>query len=111
MTGYTYILASKRNGTLYVGVSDNLERRVREHTQRVFKDCFTARYHVYCLVYYEIHKNIEDAMLREKKLKQYQRKWKLELIERHNPEWLDLYSSLLEKTGSSVVAFGNPEDI
>ncbi len=86
---YVYILASKRNGTLYVGVTSNLEKRMWEHKNNLVKG-FTAKYCFHVLVYYEISSSIEEAILREKQLKKWNRKWKLELVERVNPEWKDL---------------------
>lgn len=87
---YVYILASKRNGTLYVGVTDSLKRRGYEHKHDV-NDGFTKKYGVHKLVYFEEFQNINDAILREKRIKKWNRKWKLELIEKMNPEWKDLY--------------------
>ena len=86
---YTYILASKRNGTLYVGVTSDLVRRVCEHKNHMIKG-FTERYNVNMLVYFEQTADIREALQREKQLKKWNRKWKLELIEKFNPEWGDL---------------------
>lgn len=86
---YMYILASKRNGTLYIGVTNNLERRISEH-QRNITEGFTKKYHVHHLVYYETTNDINSALQREKQLKKWNRKWKLELIEKNNPVWKDL---------------------
>ncbi len=86
---YVYILASKRNGTLYVGITNNLSRRIYEHKSSV-NESFTKKYKVYNLVYYEETSDIESALTREKQLKNWQRKWKLDLIEKNNPEWKDL---------------------
>ena len=86
---YVYILASRRNGTLYIGVTNNLERRVSEHQQGLVEG-FTKKYRVHHLVYYETTSDIEAALQREKQLKKWNRKWKLELIEKENPEWKDL---------------------
>jgi putative endonuclease len=85
-----YILASKRNGTLYIGVTNNLARRVYEHQEKLVEG-FAERYKVFMLVYYEIHGNIEAAIQREKQLKKWNRAWKLRLIEKHNPDWVNLY--------------------
>ena len=88
-----YLLASKRNGTLYIGVTSDLVKRVWEHkTNRV--DGFTRRYKVHRLVWYELHDTMTSAILREKRLKNWKRKWKLELIEENNPQWLDLYAQI-----------------
>ena len=91
---YVYILASKRNGTLYIGVTSNLIQRIWQH-KNGFVDAFTKKYSVKKLVYYEEHGNIMSAIRREKRLKEWQRKWKLELIEKANPDWNDLYLSII----------------
>lgn len=91
---YVYILASQRNGTLYVGVTNDLMRRVYEH-KKYFKEGFTKRYEIDRLVYYEIFEYIYNAIEREKLLKRWRRKWKLELIEKDNPNWVDLYYQLI----------------
>jgi len=91
---YVYILASKRNGTLYIGVTNDLLRRVLQHKNKVVSG-FTARYNVNMLVYYEQTENVESAIQREKQLKFWQRKWKLRLIEEFNPEWKDLYIEII----------------
>lgn len=91
---YVYILASKRNGTLYIGVTDNLQKRIYEHKNELAKG-FTKLYQVHMLVYYEVFKDIKEAILREKRLKTWKRIWKLQLIENNNPQWNDLYSQLL----------------
>ena len=88
-TYYVYILASKRNGTLYVGVTNNLEKRIYEHKNDLIKG-FTSRYGVHTLVYYEETNDINTALQREKRLKKWNREWKLELIEAVNPYWNDL---------------------
>lgn len=89
-----YMLASKRNGTLYVGVTSELVKRVWEHKHNVVEG-FTNQYDVHLLVWYEVHETMESAIMREKALKEWKRAWKLRLIERENSEWLDLYLSLL----------------
>jgi len=86
---YVYILASKRNGTIYIGVTNSLERRLYEHKNGLI-DGFTKRYQVNTLVYFEQTESIESAIMREKQLKGWTRDKKLNLIERFNPEWLDL---------------------
>lgn len=91
---YVYILSSKRNGTLYIGVTNDLIRRVYEHKNNLI-DGFTKKYSVHTLVYYEQTENIETAITREKRLKKWYRKWKIELIEKNNPEWNDLYEELI----------------
>ena len=89
-----YILASKRNGTLYVGVTSELLKRVWEHKNDVVEG-FTRRYGVHALVWLELHESMESAIAREKAIKEWQRAWKLELIEKANPEWRDLYFDLI----------------
>ena len=91
---YVYILASKRNGTLYIGVTNGLIRRVYEHKTGLI-DGFTKKYNVHLLVYYERFDDIKSAIQHEKRLKKWNRKWKLELIEKDNPEWKDLYEDLI----------------
>ena len=88
-----YILASKRNGTLYTGVTGNLPKRVWEHRNNSI-DGFTKRYEVHMLVYFEEHGDMEAAITREKQIKKWNRAWKLRLIEGKNPLWQDLYASL-----------------
>ncbi|PJA01461.1 GIY-YIG nuclease [bacterium (Candidatus Gribaldobacteria) CG_4_10_14_0_2_um_filter_41_16] len=90
---YVYILASKRNGTLYIGVTSDLKKRVYEHKNDLIEG-FTKKYRVHMLVFYESTNDIESAIRREKQLKVWKRKWKLELIEKSNPEWRDLYNDL-----------------
>ena len=91
---YVYILASKRNGTLYIGITNNLVRRVYEHKNNMI-DVFSKRYNVHHLVYYEQVENIESAIQREKTIKKWRRDWKVELIEKNNPLWIDLYDELI----------------
>ncbi|MGE3540243.1 MAG: GIY-YIG nuclease family protein [Candidatus Tectimicrobiota bacterium] len=88
-----YILASKRNGTLYIGVTSELATRVWQHKNDVV-DGFTKRYCVHQLVWYELHDTMESAITREKALKNWKRVWKLELIETSNPGWQDLYATI-----------------
>lgn len=88
-----YLLASKRNGTLYVGVTSDLVKRVWEHKSHVV-DGFTKQYGVDHLVWYEVHETMESAIQREKALKEWQRAWKLKLIEENNPDWEDLYGTI-----------------
>jgi putative endonuclease len=87
---YVYILASKRNGTLYIGVTNNLKRRLDEHKNDL-NEGFTKKYQVHNLVYFERTNEIFMAIAREKQLKKWKRKWKLNLIEKFNPRWTDLY--------------------
>jgi len=89
-----YILASDKNGTLYVGVTSDLIKRIWEHKNNVVPG-FTNRYGVHDLVWYELHDSMESAIAREKAIKEWKRQWKLELIEHQNPEWKDLYQGLV----------------
>jgi len=88
-TYYVYILASKRNGTLYAGVTDNLQRRIYEHKNNLVKG-FTQKYNIHNLVYYEQTNDINVAIEREKQIKSWSRNKKLVLIEKDNPAWYDL---------------------
>ena len=88
-----YILASKRNGTLYIGVTSNLIQRVWQHKNGQVEG-FTKRYNVHQLVWYELHGTMESAIIRENRLKDWKRNWKLALIEKQNPDWLDLYERI-----------------
>jgi putative endonuclease len=90
---WVYILASKIGGTLYIGVTNDLVRRVYEHKQGLVEG-FTRKYEVYRLVYFEQHSDIEAAIRREKRLKKWNRAWKIRLIEEANPKWVDLYPSI-----------------
>ena len=91
---YIYILASRRNGTLYVGVTSDLLKRIYEHKQDIV-DGFTKKYHVHTLVYYEVHNDIQVAIEREKQIKKWNRRWKMRLIEEMNSEWRDLYNEIV----------------
>ena len=91
---YVYILASKINGTLYISVTSDLIKRVWQHKNKLVEG-FTKKHKVDKIVYYEIHSDIESAILREKQLKKWKRTWKIRLIEKNNPEWKDLYYNLL----------------
>ena len=88
-----YILASEKNGTLYVGVTDNLVKRVYEHKHDLVEG-FTKRYGVHVLVYVEETTDVASALQREKQLKRWRRQWKVELIEQQNPGWNDLYDTI-----------------
>jgi putative endonuclease len=94
MQFYVYIMASKRNGTLYVGVTRDLVRRVWEHKTDAF-DGFTKRYGVHMLVWYESTSFLHAAIQKEKELKRWHRTWKLNLIEKTNPEWKDLFKEII----------------
>ncbi len=90
---FVYILASKRNGTLYIGVTNNLTKRAYEHKNNLVEG-FTKKYKIHLLVYYESTNDVRGALIREKQLKNWNRKWKLRIIEEFNPEWKDLYYNL-----------------
>jgi putative endonuclease len=89
-----YLLASRRNGTLYIGVTSDLIGRVWQHKHDIVPG-FTSRYSVHRLMWYELHEEMREAIVREKAIKHWRRKWKIELIESNNPDWLDLYPGLL----------------
>jgi len=91
---YVYILASRKHGTIYIGVTNDLIRRVYEHKQKLVPG-FTKDYDVHKLVYYEIFDDPESAIMREKRLKRWKRDWKIELVQGSNPNWDDLYSELI----------------
>lgn len=94
-TFYVYILASRRNGTLYIGVTNDLVRRVYDHKNDVIEG-FTRKYQVHALVYYESYRDVQDALAREKRLKKWKRQWKIDLIEKENPRWNDLYDQIIK---------------
>ena len=91
---YVYMMASKKNGTLYVGVTSDLVKRVYEHKQGIV-DGFTKKYDIHQLVWYEYHAAISEAILRERQIKKWKRAWKIELIEKNNPLWRDLYDDII----------------
>ena len=93
MSFYVYILASRRNGTLYIGMTDNLIQRVWMHRNNVVPG-FTKAYGVKMLVWHEQHETRAEALTRERQMKRWNRKWKLQIIERSNPRWSDLYETL-----------------
>jgi putative endonuclease len=94
MTYYVYLMASAKNGTLYAGVTSNLVKRIHEHKTGAV-DGFTSRYSVHDLVWFESTPSIEAAIQKEKHLKNWKREWKVALIEKENPGWVDLYESIL----------------
>ena len=101
-----YILSSKRNGTLYVGVTSDLRNRTWIHNNE-FVEGFTRRYGVHRLVYYELHPDMISAITREKQIKKWNRAWKLELIEKQNPDWSDLWNEILGGTNLDSRVRGN----
>ena len=94
MAFYTYIMASGRNGTIYVGSTDDIIKRAWEPKEKV-RPGFTAKYHCGVLVWYEVHDTREGAFRRERRIKEWRRSWKLLLIEESNPTWRDLYDDLI----------------
>ena len=110
---YVYILASRRNGTLYVGVSNDVMRRTWEHKHDLIEG-FTKKYGVHNLVWYEFHENVNVAIAREKRLKRWNRAWKIKLIEKDNSGWNDIYDRLMgeialpEVPGSPSPRFARP---
>jgi putative endonuclease len=93
MSFFVYIVASQRNGTLYIGMTDDISRRSWEHREGV-REGFTAEYGVHMLVWFESHGTRDLAFCRERQMKRWRRAWKIELIERFNPGWTDLYDTL-----------------
>ena len=91
---YVYIMTSKRNGTLYIGVTNNLVKRVYEHKNDLVGG-FTKKYQVHNLVYFEPHEDVNEALTREKQMKEWKRYWKIKTINKFNPIWKDLYSSIV----------------
>lgn len=92
---YVYILSSKKNGTLYIGVTGNIEQRIFQHKNKI-SEGFTKKYNVTRLMYFEIHDTFDSAVTREKYIKNWSRQWKINLIEKSNPQWLYLYEGLFE---------------
>ena len=90
---YVYILASRISGTLYIGVTNDLVRRVGEHKLKI-AESFTKKHEVSRLVYFEVFDQIEHAIQREKRLKKWPRAWKISLVEKQNPDWIDLYPEI-----------------
>ena len=99
---WVYILCSKRNGALYVGVTNNLVRRVYEHKQKLI-DGFTKKYDINKLIYTEEFNDVHAAIYREKCIKKWNRSWKLKLIEQYNPEWEDLYAKMFAEEAMDVI--------
>jgi putative endonuclease len=93
MSFFVYILASRRNGTLYAGITDDLVRRIWQHRNGVIPG-FTEKYGVKMLVWYELHESREAALTRERQIKKWNRKWKLQTIEQMNPAWRDLWDDI-----------------
>ncbi|MCK4499619.1 GIY-YIG nuclease family protein [Candidatus Babeliales bacterium] len=94
-TGYVYIMANRKKGTLYIGVTSNLVKRVFQHKNGKM-DSFSKQYETKCLVYYEVYENnMYQAIRREKMLKKWLRSWKIDLISKKNPDWKDLYGDII----------------
>ena len=93
MAYYVYLLASERNGTLYLGVTNDLVRRIYEHKNKIVRG-FTQRYGVSRMVWFEIYDDPTSAIIREKDIKKWRRAWKMRLIEESNPQWVDLYDQI-----------------
>jgi len=91
---FVYLMASKRHGTLYVGVTSNLAGRANQHREEI-RESFTKKYGVHMLVWFEEFANVYDAILREKRIKKWRRAWKIELIEKMNPDWSDLFEQIV----------------
>ena len=91
---FVYLMASKRHGTLYVGVTSDLAGRANQHRKEI-REGFTKKYGVHMLVWFEEFANVYDAILREKRIKKWRRAWKIELIEKMNPEWSDLFEQII----------------
>jgi len=87
---HVYLLANRKNGTIYLGMTGELKHRIKAHKEEKYKKAFSKRYQTKKLVYYEEYQWVQDAQAREKKLKKWKRQWKIDLIEKENPEWLDL---------------------
>ncbi len=98
---YVYIMASKKNGTIYVGVTSDLIKRIYQHKNNLVEG-FTKKYAVHRLVYYERHFSAESAIRREKRLKEWRRQWKVDLIEKTNPKWVDLYDDVTGSRGQAA---------
>ncbi|MEM6721519.1 MAG: GIY-YIG nuclease family protein [Bacteroidota bacterium] len=93
-THYVYIITNKPNGVLYIGVTKDLKRRIRQHKNKVHPTTFSAKYNLIVLVYFENYDTKEEALLREKRMKKWNRDWKIELIEKTNPTWEDLVDKI-----------------
>jgi putative endonuclease len=98
MVAFVYIIASGKNGTLYIGITTNLVRRTYEHRNDLTGG-FTQKYRVHRLVYFEAHGDVREAILREKQIKKWNRAWKIRLIKRFNPQWSDLYFDIIDEHG------------
>lgn len=100
--GYVYIIASGKNGTLYIGSTTDLVGRISQHKNKEIHG-FTSQYNVDKLVYYEWHENFTDMVIRERQMKEWKRYWKIKLLEKDNPNWDDLYNNVLIGNGYSAI--------
>ena len=91
---FVYIMSNRKKGILYIGVTSNLVARISQHKNELIEG-FTKKYHLHNLIYYEVHENAESAITREKHLKQWKRNWKIDLIEKMNPQWRDFYQDII----------------
>jgi putative endonuclease len=108
---FVYILTNKKNGSLYIGFTNDLEQRIYEHKNKIYKS-FTAEYNIDKLIYFESLESADSAKLRESQLKKWNRKWKIQLIEKHNPDWKDLseyFSKPLTEIEKLELLFGKKE--
>ncbi|MGJ8592033.1 MAG: GIY-YIG nuclease family protein [Aquaticitalea sp.] len=94
MNWSVYIITNRPKGVLYIGETKDLKKRIYQHKNKVHPTTFSARYNLDKLIYFELHETKEEAMMREKQLKKWNRDWKIELIEKMNPDWKDLYNNL-----------------
>jgi putative endonuclease len=94
--GYVYIITNYSNKVLYIGVTSDLYYRIMEHKEKKYANSFSAKYNCNKIVYYEFFTSIEEAIMREKRLKKWNRQWKIDLIENQNPEWKDLINEIIE---------------
>ena len=101
--GYVYIMTNKPNGTLYIGSTSDLVGRVFEHKNKTNPKSFSARYNLDKLVYFEWYDKLENMVLRERQMKEWKRDWKIEIIEKVNPNWHDLYNQLLIDNGYTPI--------
>ncbi len=99
--GFVYIMTNRKNGVLYIGSTSDLVGRVYEHKKKMIPKSFTARYNLDKLVYFEWWPRLENMVVRERQMKEWNRNWKIELIEKMNPDWTDLYDALLHANGYS----------
>lgn len=110
MAGYLYILSNQKNGTIYIGASSILVKRIWEHKNK-FLSGFSKKYHLDRLVYYEQFDDVISARARERQLKKWKRSWKIDLIEKDNPAWKDLYPSIIEFSGPPGQARRKEEEL